>query len=151
MEWKPKWVALPILDFSREVFSFKDDPQKGWEWVMNFMQALLVGNTNSKCELANEILKKAIETRKKKSESGRKGMEKRWNSFEKKIAPPKNFDEVVEFIDQQGIDYDDARLWWQRNFVERPGCDKDGVAFENWKGALINACKAENEKRRKAG
>ena len=66
----------------------------------------------------------------------------------RRIPPPKNFDEVVEFVDSVGLEYDDARLWWQRNFVERPGCDKDGVVFENWKGALVNACKAEEAKRR---
>ena len=66
----------------------------------------------------------------------------------RRIPPPKNFDEVAEFVDSVGLEYDDARLWWQRNFVERPGCDKDGVVFENWKGALVNACKAEEAKRR---
>lgn len=72
------------------------------------------------------------------------------NTAQRRIRPPRSFEEVAEFADAQGLDYDDARLWWQRNFVERPGCDKDGVAFDNWKGALVNACKAEAEKR-KAG
>ena len=65
----------------------------------------------------------------------------------RRIPRPRSFDEVVEFADKEGLDYDDVRLWWERNFVERPGCDKDGVVFENWKGALINACKAEERKR----
>lgn len=65
----------------------------------------------------------------------------------RRIPRPRSFDEVVEFADHEGLDYDDVRLWWERNFVERPGCDKDGVVFENWKGALINACKAEERKR----
>lgn len=68
----------------------------------------------------------------------------------RRVRPPKSFDEVAAFADEIGLDYDDTRLWWERNFVERPGCDKDGVVFENWKGALVNACKAEAEKR-KAG
>lgn len=66
---------------------------------------------------------------------------------QRRIRPPRSFEEVAEFADAQGLDYDDARLWWQRNFVERPGCDKDGVAFDNWKGALVNACRAEEAKR----
>lgn len=65
----------------------------------------------------------------------------------RRIPRPRSFDEVVEFADHEGLDYDDVRLWWERNFVERPGCDKDGVVFDNWKGALINACKAEERKR----
>lgn len=65
----------------------------------------------------------------------------------RRIPPPKDFDEVAEFVDSVGLDYDDARLWWQRNFVERTGCDKEGIVFENWKGALVNACRAEQKKR----
>ena len=150
MEWKPKWVALPILDFTREIFARKDDPQKGWEWVMDFANALFVGNTNSKNEFANELIKDSKRTSKKNSESGKKGMASRWgnHTYNRKIAPPKSFEEVVSFAESHGLDYDDTRLWWERNFVERPGCDKDGVVFENWKGALINAVKAAEEKRR---
>lgn len=64
--------------------------------------------------------------------------------------PPRDFEEVKDFIAQNGLDYDDARLWWQRNFVERDGIDKDGKPIKNWKGALVNACKAEETKRRTA-
>ena len=64
--------------------------------------------------------------------------------------PPRDFEEVKDFIAQNGLDYDDARLWWQRNFVERDGIDKDGKPIKNWKGALVNACRAEETKRRTA-
>lgn len=64
--------------------------------------------------------------------------------------PPRSFDEVRDFAEQNGLDYDDVRLWWERNFVERDGTDKDGKKFKNWKGALVNACKAEETKRRTA-
>lgn len=63
---------------------------------------------------------------------------------------PRNFDEVRDFAEAQGLDYDDMRLWWQRNYVERDGIDKDGKPIKNWKGALVNACKAEETKRRTA-
>jgi len=65
------------------------------------------------------------------------------------IPAPRDRQEVFAFAAEQGLDYDDTRLWWERNFVERDGMDKDGKRFANWKGALINACKAEKEKRRK--
>lgn len=64
--------------------------------------------------------------------------------------PPRDFEEVKDFIAQNGLDYDDARLWWERNYVERDGIDKDGKPIKNWKGALVNACKAEETKRRNA-
>lgn len=66
------------------------------------------------------------------------------------IPAPRDSQEVFAFAAEQGLDYDDTRLWWERNFVERDGMDKDGNRFANWKGALINACKAEKEKRRSA-
>jgi len=65
----------------------------------------------------------------------------------RKLPLPKSFEDIADFAVKFGLDMDDARLWWQRNFVERPGCDKDGVVFDNWKGALVNACKAEASKR----
>lgn len=64
--------------------------------------------------------------------------------------PPRDFEEVKDFIAQNGLDYDDARLWWERNYVERDGIDKDGKPIKNWKGALVNACRAEESKRRTA-
>lgn len=67
-----------------------------------------------------------------------------------RTSGPRNFDEVRDFAEAQGLDYDDTRLWWQRNFVERDGVDKDGNPIKNWKGALVNACKAEEIKRRSA-
>ena len=148
-KWQPKWVALPILDFLRKVRSFKDEPDKGWEWITEFTNALVVGDECSSCELANKLVHEAKEFFSKKEKAGRIGGQASVNArrFMNKIPPPRSFEEVVAFVDKQGLDYDDARLWWQRNFVERPGCDKDGVVFDNWKGALINACKAEAKKR----
>lgn len=66
-----------------------------------------------------------------------------------RCRPPQSFDEVRDFANANGLDYDDMRLWWQRNYVEREGKDKDGYDIKNWKGALIEACKAEAVKRLK--
>lgn len=110
----------------------------------------------------------------KASENGKKGGRPKKNSSEQEEArqnqrggegslrlgghvtpsrtcrPPRDFEEVKDFIAQNGLDYDDARLWWERNYVERDGIDKDGKPIKNWKGALVNACKAEETKRRTA-
>lgn len=110
----------------------------------------------------------------KASENGKKGGRPKKNSSEQEEArqnqrggegslrlgghvtpsltcrPPRDFEEVKDFIAQNGLDYDDARLWWERNYVERDGIDKDGNPIKNWKGALVNACKAEETKRRTA-
>lgn len=63
------------------------------------------------------------------------------------IPAPRDRQEVFDFAAEQGLDYDYTRLWWERNFVERDGMDKDGKRFANWKGALINACKSETKRR----
>lgn len=67
-----------------------------------------------------------------------------------RIPDPRDKHEVMDFAEDNGLDVEDARLWYERNYVERPGCDKDGEVIRNWRGALINACKAEESKRRTA-
>lgn len=65
-------------------------------------------------------------------------------------SPPRNSEDVRLFALDRNLDIDDARMWYQMNFVDRPGCDKDGVLILNWKGHCTAYCKAEAE-RRKAG
>ena len=96
MEWKPKWVALPILDFTREILSRKDDIQALSDWTVSLAEALLLGDSKSKCKFANELIKSSFEKLRKKSEAGQKGMNNRWN-YNRKIAPPKSSEEVVAF------------------------------------------------------
>lgn len=64
--------------------------------------------------------------------------------------PPRNSEDVRLFALDKNLDVDDARMWYQMNFIDRPGCDKDGVVIINWKGHCTAYCKAEAE-RRKAG
>lgn len=54
---------------------------------------------------------------------------------------------VYEFAQNSGLDEDDARNWFEMNYVEREGCDKDGVVIENWKGHLTAYCKTMTKKR----
>jgi len=63
-----------------------------------------------------------------------------------KIPPPRNKDEVYDFAYTKNIPDWAVLTWWEQNYVERNGCDKDGVVIENWKGALINYFKAEVNK-----
>ena len=64
-----------------------------------------------------------------------------------RIPAPRDKHEVLDFAEDNGLDVEDARLWYERNYVERPGCDKDGEVIRNWRGALINACKADAARR----
>lgn len=63
---------------------------------------------------------------------------------------PKSMAEVADFATSEGLDYDDCRLWWEQNFVERKGKDKEGRKITNWRGALIRFCASAKRKRESA-
>lgn len=44
-----------------------------------------------------------------------------------------SFDEFTAFIDAQGLDYTDAREWWEMTMVDRGGKDRYGKPIGNWK------------------
>lgn len=64
-----------------------------------------------------------------------------------RVKLPSSMNDVADFANRENLDYDDARLWWEQNFVERKGKDKDGKRITNWHGALINFCKSQENKR----
>lgn len=70
--------------------------------------------------------------------------------FPRKSKPPKNAEEVRNFAADHALDVEDARDWYEMNYVERPGCDKDGITIDNWKGHCTAYCQTMAE-RRKAG
>lgn len=144
MRWRPDFVKLPILEFSREVFKNKNDRDKSWKWLEEFTNALLAGDGESCNSFANDLIRESMEFSKKKSEAGKKGMENRWI---KKIPLPTKLQEVLDFAADEGLDVDDAREWAEINLKERKGKDKDGKPILNWKGALRNYCKAMERKR----
>lgn len=285
--WQPQWVALPILDFVREIHKFEGDNEGLCKWVKKFSEDLLFCNINTEDELTKSLLMDSFENYDKQSKAGRKaglasakarkqrqqnlgsgkpstistndngggaessdasdvditgesqdsarttvssdefgstdaphgnaGDEQQsstsaqaadgaasesamsvepgdidWHEavcqalgttdgndqetealqsqngagaaplqndschnapaprFPRKSKPPKNAEEVRNFAADHTLDVEDARDWYEMNYVERPGCDKDGVAIENWKGHCTAYCQTMAE-RRKAG
>lgn len=73
-----------------------------------------------------------------------------------RIEPPvrsyrlPTWDEFTAFIDAQGLDYTDAREWWEMTMVDRDGNDRDGKPIGNWKAALKRFCAAKINNRRSA-
>lgn len=61
-----------------------------------------------------------------------------------------SFDEFTAFIDAQGLDYTDAREWWEMTMVDRDGKDRYGKPIGNWKAALKRFCEAKANKRKTA-
>lgn len=58
-----------------------------------------------------------------------------------------SFDEFTRFIDQQGLDYTDAREWWEMTMVDRDGKDRYGKPIGNWKITCRRFCEAKAKKR----
>lgn len=56
-------------------------------------------------------------------------------------------DELYLFADTEHLDVADAREWYEINYVERPGCDKNGEVIKNWKGHCKRYCQAKLNKR----
>ncbi|MBQ3720830.1 MAG: hypothetical protein II850_07600 [Fibrobacter sp.] len=61
-----------------------------------------------------------------------------------------DFVEFTAFIDAQGLDYTDAREWWEMTMVDRDGKDRDGKPIRNWKIACRRFCEAKANKRKTA-
>ena len=60
------------------------------------------------------------------------------------------WDEFLRYINVHGIDYTDAREWWEMTMVDRAGKDRDGKTIKNWIGALTNFIRAKEAKRESA-
>ena len=60
------------------------------------------------------------------------------------------WEEFIQYVNINGIDYSDAREWWEMTMVDRAGKDRDGKNIKNWIGALRNFVKAKEEKRMSA-
>ena len=274
--WKPQWVALPILDFVREIHKFDGNDEGLCKWVKKFSEDLLFCNTNTDDDLTKSLLMDSFENYEKQSKAGRKaglasakarkqrnsgsatptdkreqgedntandasgvgpepdshlngdalsgdasdrditresaaadcttiseqfearqsqnadGTDIDWHDavcqalgttdgydqetealvsqtgagaaplqndschnapaprFPRKSKPPKNAEEVRNFAADHDLDVEDARDWYEMNYVERPGCDKDGVAIDNWKGHCTAYCRTVKEKRESA-
>lgn len=153
MEWTPKWVKLPIIDFVRKVYEFKENPDEGWNWIMEFANALMLGRSDSGCELASRIIEEAQEFVSKKSEAGRMGglasaaSKKARNGKNGKDLPTAS--SVYDFAEAEGLDPNDARDWYEMTIVDRGGLDRNGNTIENWKGAVKRFCKNRAAKRSK--
>lgn len=158
--WIKQWIAdLAVLNeqFRNEDGTVDFEALGREEYA--FRTALVTGNfkKSSRALDSFSIAKRAYDA---SSENGAKGGRPRkngdapdnppGNNAPARIPYPRSFQEVADFAGSNNLDYDDARLWWQRNFVERKGRDKDGRPIANWKGALVNACLAEALKRKTA-
>ena len=61
--------------------------------------------------------------------------------------PLPSWDAFLSFVDGEGLDYTDAREWWEMTIVDRAGKDRYGNPITNWKAACKRFCKSKTERR----
>lgn len=64
-----------------------------------------------------------------------------------RTLPLPTWESFLSFVDGEGLDYSDAREWWEMTMVDRKGLDRYGKPIGNWKGALKRFCKSKTERR----
>ncbi len=67
-----------------------------------------------------------------------------------RTLPLPTWESFLSFVDGEGLDYTDAREWWEMTMVDRKGLDRYGKPIGNWKGALKRFCKSKINNRRSA-
>ena len=67
-----------------------------------------------------------------------------------RTLPLPSWEEFLSYVDGEGLDYTDAREWWEMTMVDRDGKDRDGKPIKNWKMACRRFCEAKAQKRRSA-
>lgn len=65
-----------------------------------------------------------------------------------RTLPLPTWESFLSFVDGEGLDYSDAREWWEMTMVDRAGHDRSGKRIDNWKGALKRFCKSKINNRR---
>ena len=138
------WVKMEFVDFCSHYLNMTQ--KEVFEDVKQSMADMMSGNSSGK-SFGAKMVAKARERLAKlgpiNSENAKKGADAKWN----RIPLPKNKHEVIEFAADNGLDVDDASTWAEQNLRERRGKDKDGKPIDNWKGALVNYCKAMSKRR----
>lgn len=172
----PRWIKQWIADLALLNEQFRNDDGSvdfedlGREEYM--FRTALITQRLEKSERARDIYAKAKAAYDASSENGKKGGRPRKDSSGTEEATAResrrtgadslrsdchsapvrlpDFDEFTAFIDAQGLDYTDAREWWEMTMVDRDGHDRDGNPIGNWKITCRRFCEAKANKRKTA-
>ena len=117
-----------------------------------FRQAIITGDT-SRNERARIAIEEAETEYTARSEAGKRNIAKRWGRTEEQPEPVPavstipSWEEFLSFVDGEGLDYSDAREWWEMSIVDRAGKDRFGNPIGNWKGACKRFCGSKKKGR----
>ena len=146
--WNPKWVALPILDFVREIRRFGSDCEAGFQWVRKFADDLLLCNFDTDDEFTRGLLMEAKERYMKRSAAGKLGGRPSTRSPATRQPAVPNLpskEQLYDFAAEQGLDETVAREWYEMTITERGGLHRNGSPIQNWRGAVKNYCKSRQK------
>lgn len=153
LRWVKTWIASVAM--LNERFRNEDgtvDFEALGREEYAFRQAIITGNT-SRNERARIALDEAETEYFARSEAGKRNIAKRWGRTEKQpeqvrdVSPIPSWEEFLSFVDGEGLDYSDAREWWEMSIVDRAGKDRFGNPIGNWKGACKRFCGSKKKGR----
>ena len=176
----PRWIKQWIADLALLNEQFRNDDGSvdfealGREEYM--FRTALITQKLEKSDRARDIYMKAKAAYDASSENGKKGGRPRKDSSSQEDAreseqregdtgpvdsmgrtdapsrtlPLPTWEDFLSFVDGEGLDYTDAREWWEMTMVDRKGHDRNGKPIGNWKGALKRFCTTKTANRRTA-
>ena len=68
-------------------------------------------------------------------------------SADTRTLPLPTWEDFLSFVDGEGLDYTDAREWWEMTMVDRKGHDRNGKPIGNWKVTCRRFCESKAKKR----
>lgn len=119
--------------------------------VRDSMRDLIAVNSDGD-SFGARMVKKAKEMAERKAATYRNNANARWHPEQQgggTYGPSVGFPtvtEIYDFASEKNLDSGYAREFYELNFVERGGKDKDGNVITNWKGMMLRYCESRARK-----
>lgn len=147
---KPWWVKITFDDFCSHFFAKNDN--EIIKDIRESVKALLEKNPEGEC-FGAKMVRSASRRIAEKSEIYRQNVNARWHPEDSGRNGQKDpsIADIYDFCSEHGLDDADARDFFEMNFVERGGKDRNGIVINNWQGALVRFCASKARKRNRNG
>lgn len=147
---RPWWVKIFFDDFCSHFFEMSDEEIV--KDVRDSVKSLLEKNQQGN-SFGAKMVRDASRRVSEKSETYRQNVNRRWHPAipihvegSTSVSEP-TIQSIYDFARTNGLDEVDARDFYEMNFVERGGKDKDGNPVKNWQGMLKRFCQSRAKKR----
>ena len=137
---QPFWAKVYFMDFVGHYVGMSDK-----EILKDVKESIvaLTRNDDSTSSFGSKIVRSSKE--RIKARAARASREN--GSFGGR--PPKlpSWTEFLDYVNREGLDYTDARQWWEMTMVDRNGKDRYGNPIGHWIKSLHGFLKSKEEKR----